>query len=234
MIWDYFEFLGEMSKYFKTIGFTGTNGKSSSSALGIFAASKILDDFGIGIVGALVPDFGEKSYLINETKKAEIKTIFDYIFSGRRLDYRLVKQYYFFLEACEYQRHFLNLQLDTAIITTLELEHTDYFKDWEDYESAFLEMMEKVKEQVFVLKTLPSETILRHPKTAIVEIQHFDFQYLWGEHQQHNASLVFGLLSSLLKKEENTDSKLLRKLTMSIEQFHGIWRRMEYLARTEQ
>jgi len=45
LIREYFEFLGEMSKYFRTIGFTGTNGKSSSSAMGIFAASKILSNF---------------------------------------------------------------------------------------------------------------------------------------------------------------------------------------------
>ncbi|GHV21538.1 hypothetical protein FACS1894176_06490 [Bacteroidia bacterium] len=57
LLWDYFEFLGEMSKYFRTIGFTGTNGKSSSSAMAITVAKEILPDFGIGIVGALVPDF---------------------------------------------------------------------------------------------------------------------------------------------------------------------------------
>jgi UDP-N-acetylmuramate-alanine ligase len=54
---DYFEFLGEISKYFKTIAFTGTNGKSSSSAMGIFVAKNVLAEFGLGIVGALVPDF---------------------------------------------------------------------------------------------------------------------------------------------------------------------------------
>ena len=32
---NYFQFLGEMSKYFRTVGFSGTNGKSSSSALAI-------------------------------------------------------------------------------------------------------------------------------------------------------------------------------------------------------
>jgi len=45
LIRDYFEFLGEMSKYFQTVGFTGTNGKSSSSAMGIATARKILPDF---------------------------------------------------------------------------------------------------------------------------------------------------------------------------------------------
>jgi UDP-N-acetylmuramate-alanine ligase len=45
LIRDYFEFLGEMSKYFRTIAFTGTNGKSSSSAIGIFAAKDLLPKF---------------------------------------------------------------------------------------------------------------------------------------------------------------------------------------------
>ena len=39
LIWDYFQFLGEMTKYFKSIWFTGTNGKSSSSAMWIHIAS---------------------------------------------------------------------------------------------------------------------------------------------------------------------------------------------------
>ncbi len=233
LIREYFEFLGEMSKYFRTIGFTGTNGKSSSSAMGIFAASKILSNFWIGIVGALVPDFDGKSYMIDGEKKTDIKNIFEYIFSGRKLDYGVVKKYYFFLEACEYERHFLSLDLEYAIITNLELEHTDYFKDREDYESAFLEMIGKLKDKVFVLSDPGSEKILNHEKAVIVEQQHFDLQYIWGEHQQKNASLVFGLLSAILKKEENSDPGLLRKLAMTIEQFRGIWRRMEFLKTTE-
>ncbi|MDR3169649.1 MAG: hypothetical protein LBU27_08150 [Candidatus Peribacteria bacterium] len=65
LMWDYFAFLGEMSKYFITVGFTGTNGKSSSSAMAITVAKELLPNFGIGIVGALVPDFGGKSYVIS-------------------------------------------------------------------------------------------------------------------------------------------------------------------------
>lgn len=227
LIWDYFEFLGEMSKYFKTIWFTGTNGKSSSSAMGIFVASKVLEDFWLGIVGALVPDFWGKSYCIWENKKADLKNIFDYIFSGRRLNYHLVKKYYFLLEACEYERHFLNLNMDSAIITNLELEHTDYFQDWNDYESAFLEMIKKLKNQVFVLSDVRSDNILKNDKTSIVEKQHFDFSYLWWEHQQQNASLVFWLLDSL------TEGKKQSEIKSQIEQFKGIWRRMEYLSTTK-
>ena len=52
---NYFEFLGEVSKYFYTIGIAGTNGKSSTTALTIFAGEKLLPTFGLGIVGAILP-----------------------------------------------------------------------------------------------------------------------------------------------------------------------------------
>ncbi|MDR0282955.1 MAG: hypothetical protein LBI53_06865 [Candidatus Peribacteria bacterium] len=121
------------------------------------------------------------------------------------MNYDLVKKYYFLLEACEYERHFLNLDLEYAIITNLELEHTDYFKDWHDYESAFGELVDKVKEKVFVLPTLASKKLLQHPKMEIVEKQYFDFTYLRGEHQQGNASLVFGLLNHLTQEKKQAD-----------------------------
>ncbi|MBR2158027.1 hypothetical protein IJ913_01135 [bacterium] len=78
--------------------------------------------------------------------------LFDYIFTGKRLPYELVKKYYFFLEACEYKRHFLHLDLEYLLITNLELDHTDYYKDWEDYRSAFLQINQNTKKLTFVLE----------------------------------------------------------------------------------
>jgi UDP-N-acetylmuramate--alanine ligase len=54
------------------------------------------------------------------------------------------------VEACEYKRHFLHLDLDYAIITSLELDHTDYYKDQKDYDSAFVQLINKVKQNIFV------------------------------------------------------------------------------------
>ncbi|GHW02424.1 hypothetical protein AGMMS50249_2100 [candidate division SR1 bacterium] len=419
LIRDYFQFLGEISKYFKTIAFTGTNGKSSSSAMGIFAAKDLLPDFGLGIVGALVPDFrdapfmnavaqaplmkggaegneaggsysGSKSYVLggsqapfmnavaqaplmkggaegneagglsqtkhyinyihnlkplakelrnNQTRAekklwydflskyhykfqrqkpiegyivgffcnelkliievdgdshfsddaikydqrrteilesvgfkvirftneevynhfdavceiissinepplpplqrgandpmlpppqmgilADLRNIFTYIFTGRQLDYSLIKKYYFLLEACEYQRHFLTLDIDDMIITNLELEHTDYYQDRDDYESAFLSLISKIKGNAYVLPNLNSQKILTHPKTVIIQPQHFNFKYIRGDHQQENASLVFTLLNELTNHNNPNSIKT------KIENFHGIWRRMEQLA----
>jgi UDP-N-acetylmuramate-alanine ligase len=84
--------------------------------------------------------------------------------------------------------------LDEAIITSLELEHTDYFKDRDDYQLAFLEMIEKTKDCVYCLKDLNSEKVLKSEKVKIVNKEHFDMNFVWGEHQQANASLVCELL----------------------------------------
>ena len=40
---------------------------------------------------------------------------------------------YFVLESCEFRRHFLAYHPDYAIITNIELDHIDYYKDMDDY-----------------------------------------------------------------------------------------------------
>ena len=40
--------------------------------------------------------------------------------------------HYFALESCEYQRHFMAYHPDYAIITNIDLDHIDYYKDLED------------------------------------------------------------------------------------------------------
>ena len=46
---------------------------------------------------------------------------------------------YFALEACEYKRHFLNYTPYYAIITNIELDHIDYYRDIDDVISAYQE-----------------------------------------------------------------------------------------------
>lgn len=44
---------------------------------------------------------------------------------------------FFVLESCEFKRHFLAYHPDYALITNIELDHVDYYKDLDDYISAF-------------------------------------------------------------------------------------------------
>lgn len=51
-------------------------------------------------------------------------------------------------EACEYQRHFLAYYPDYTIITNIEHDHPDYFKDIEDVLNAFYQFALQTKKQI--------------------------------------------------------------------------------------
>ena len=74
---------------------------------------------------------------------------------------------YFVLEACEYRRHFLAYHPDYALITNVEIDHVDYFKDEEDYGRAYEEFARQVKKQVVVFGDDPRARKLSFPDTVI-------------------------------------------------------------------
>ncbi|WP_248499036.1 UDP-N-acetylmuramate--L-alanine ligase [Staphylococcus haemolyticus] len=55
---------------------------------------------------------------------------------------------YFAFEACEYRRHFLSYHPDYAIMTNIDFDHPDYFKDIDDVASAFQSMAYNVKKAI--------------------------------------------------------------------------------------
>lgn len=225
LIMNYFQFLGEISKYFTTIGITGTNGKSSTTALTIYGA-KELDNFGLGILWALVPDFNNQSYLINTSHKEEIKNIFTKIFTGKTPTPINHKKLLFVVEACEYKRHFLHLDLDYAAITNVEYDHADYYKTFDDYKQAFKEMLTKLKQTCFVLKGFLEENSEFKLFENIQEIdeKETDFDYIFWPHTNKNAALTLALL--------NTQSNLAFNIK-NLKPFKWLWRRLEYLGTTQ-
>ena len=57
---------------------------------------------------------------------------------------------YFALEACEFKRHFLSYNPYYAVITNVELDHTDYYKDLDDVIDAFNTFANKARKYVIV------------------------------------------------------------------------------------
>lgn len=55
---------------------------------------------------------------------------------------------YFALEACEYKRHFLAYEPTYAIITNIDLDHTDYYKDIDDVREAYREYADNAEKMV--------------------------------------------------------------------------------------
>lgn len=51
---------------------------------------------------------------------------------------------FFIAETCEYRRHFLAFDPTLMILTSVEEDHPDYFKDYSDIRSAFIELAEKL------------------------------------------------------------------------------------------
>ncbi|MFA6097621.1 MAG: UDP-N-acetylmuramate--L-alanine ligase [Candidatus Paceibacterota bacterium] len=92
------------------IAVCGTHGKSTTTAM----AGLLLDDAGIDptvLVGSIVPRFDSNLR----------------VGSGKHM----------IIEACEYERAFLNYYPEMIILNNIELDHTDYYKDIDDFRSAF-------------------------------------------------------------------------------------------------
>jgi UDP-N-acetylmuramate--alanine ligase len=100
---SYAQFLGEVSKNFSTIVITGTHGKSTTTALvGLMLEAAGYDP--TVLVGSFVPTFPDKNLRIGK---------------GR----------FFVVEGCEYQANMLNLHPEMIVLTNIEEDHLDYYRD---------------------------------------------------------------------------------------------------------
>lgn len=228
VVMNYFQFLGEISKYFSTVGIAGSNGKSTTTAMALHTIPHFIWSTALGIVGALVSGLDNKNYFLNSTHKSDIKDIFHYIFQkDKNIDYNIIKKYYFIVEACEYKRHFLHLDLDYTCITNIELDHTDYYQDLDDYTQAFSSLIHNTKYKALMLDNQRNHyPKLKHQeKITRVAQEVINRQYIRGWHNNDNGSLVLALtqvLQDTKQKKENIISHL--------EKFLGLRRRMENIA----
>lgn len=152
----YFQFLGEISKYFTTISIAGTHGKSTTTALTWTSLAKHHPDFWLAICGAGVTPRQGKNYLSNPQYTTEIKKIVDHILfpKGQNIE-AIIKKYLFVIEADEYNYHFLHLDTDYALITNIELDHADVYSNFKNYLDTFLQFAHKVKQKIFLLPDAP-------------------------------------------------------------------------------
>jgi UDP-N-acetylmuramate--alanine ligase len=107
----YPEALGLLSGTCDASGVSGVHGKSTTTAL-VGTILKAWQFPATVLVGTEVPAFGGRSTLVQ----------------GDR---------YLVAETCEYRRHFLNFRPERIIITSVEPDHLDYFRDFDDIMDAF-------------------------------------------------------------------------------------------------
>lgn len=227
---SYFQFLWEVSKLFETIAIAGTHGKSTTSAMLTYTMSQSDPLFWLGILGALVPQLDNKNYRSNPALKDDIATIFNFILTGnyKQRDESLRKKYRFVIEADEFNKHFLYLDTDYAIILNAELDHSDIYPNEQIYLDTFIEFTHKVKKQIFVLEWEKwIDYIIQHWPSHITAVQkeQINLPYVFGDHVQKNASLNKALLGVI--SSEQSESRNLYLSAMS--NFTWLRRRMELL-----
>jgi len=174
---SYPQMLGLVTANKNTIAISGTHGKTTTTAM----IGKILMDAKLDpsiIVGSLLKE--SKSNLI--VGKSDL----------------------FVVEACEYERSFLNLKPKILVITNIEPDHLDYYKDLDDIKTAFKQLAAQ-SEKVISDYT---EYLDKVPKLTVP-----------GIHNRMDAAAAYAVAEFLHIPEE-----IIKK---SLAEFSGTWRRLE-------
>ena len=199
-LYTYAEMLGEVSKYMNTIAVAGTHGKTTTTAMvaDVFLKNNKKPHV---IVGSLLAQTGS-----------------NYIYGNEKT---------FIVEACEYKRSFLNLSPYILLITNLEEDHLDYYKDLADIQNAFRALVQKVPQNGFIICDTDDEKIkpvLESCAATIIDYKKYILEIpeltVLGNHNILNASLVLAL-SDVMK----FDSEISKR---ALADFKGTWRRLEF------
>jgi UDP-N-acetylmuramate--alanine ligase len=206
---SYPQMLGEISKDKYTIAVSGTHGKTTTTAM----IAKILGDSGNDptmIVGSLVKN--------ND---------------GSRTNFIAGKSNYLVVEACEYRRSFLNINPKILVITNIDNDHLDYYKDIEDIKNAFREIVMKVPSDGFVVCNPSNPNIadvIKDINAKVIDWQdYFDADLklkIPGVHNKKDAAVAVATANIL--GISKVDSK------KYLGEFPGTWKRFEFRGKLSQ
>ena len=181
---SYFEALGQFAKEYKVIAIAGTHGKTTTTAM----VAEILIESGLDptvIVGSFVKKFNS--------------------------NFRIGKSKYLVVEADEYNRHFLNFNPFIAVVTNIEVDHLDCYKDLADIQNAFNKFLSQSKNKVIDY----TKYLEKVPKLSIP-----------GVHNRMDAAAAMAVADVLNINEEVTQKAL--------SEFSGTWRRLEKKGETQE
>jgi len=222
---NYPEMLGILMDDYFGIAISGTNGKTTTTSL----------------IGLMLESAGmDPSVIVGGRVR---------IWDG---NFRSGKNKYFVAEACEYRRHMLNLNPKAIILTNIEEDHLDYYKDLQDIKSAFSDYIKKLKSNNLLIYNADDKNILDILKNSQAkkisygtkspadltaqnikkEIGAQKFNLVWqGKNLGELKIFVPGdfniynfLAASALSLSLGADIGSIKKVC---KKFHGTWRRFE-------
>lgn len=203
----YPQVLGLISANKYTIAISGTHGKTTTTAM----IGKMLIDAGLDptiIVGSLLKDK-----------------------EGNQTNFVAGKSKYLVVEACEFKRSFLQINPTMIVVTNIDDDHLDYYKDMHGVEKGFKEFLGKLPAQgvvvadlslphiADVVKNIPQKFIDYFLMQETIELK------IPGEHNRQNARAALSVAKAL-----GIDPAAAIE---SLKTFAGTWRRFEYRGETK-
>ena len=148
---------------------------------------------------------------------------------------------YFILEACEYKRSFLNYKPTVWVIVNIELDHLDYYKNLEDYISAYEEYLNNIKSWWFAILNWEDENC----KKLLWLRNDINYIEIYNDYFSYNGQQIqFPIIDMKIPWEHILfDAKIAytighmvwindTKIIKSIESYTWVWRRMELIWKT--
>lgn len=217
---SYPESLGDIANPKYEIAVTGSHGKSTTTGfISVMLANS--SKGGSTIVGTKLSNFGGTNLRSDPASP------------------------YFAIEACEYRRSFLHYTPEIAVITNIDLDHLDYYKDVEDYISAFVSFVENTKTAVILPANDANckklyERVSEAKRTALkwyfveqdsytVDRKKYPIPKLTlkvpGDHLAFDANLAY-VAGQIIEMKQD-------EITSGLEAYSGAWRRSELVGETE-
>lgn len=214
---SYPEALGELTRQYKTVAVAGAHGKSTVTAFVSLVLMKAGFDPTV-VIGTRLKQFGGPS--------------------GK--NFRRGRGEYLIIEACEWKNAFLNYSPFAAIITNIDREHLDFFKNLSNIKKSFLKFVRKIQNGGTLVLNKDDKNLFGL-KSKIQRItKRRNLRVFWysamtrhsvcsrirnvlkvpGEHNFSNALAAFTLAKALKIKEKT--------ILAALSEYSGIWRRLEF------
>jgi len=204
----YSEALGNLTRQYKTIAIAGSHGKSSTTAM----------------VASILIKAGMDPTVIIGTKM-----------SG--WNFRAGKSEWLVIEADEYKGAFWNYKPYAAIVTNVDLEHIDFYKNLSAVKNSFLKFLNSVSKEGYMVLNGDNENLVsiipRVKQGNIIVFSAGDKKLIErikkiikvpGTHNVMNALAAWRLASALGIKDEVIEK--------AVAGYKGVWRRIEYKGET--
>jgi UDP-N-acetylmuramate--alanine ligase len=204
---SYPEALGELTKNHFTIAVSGAHGKSTTTTM----------------IGLLLAEAGFDPTVIVGTKVREFNNS----------NYKMGKSEYLVIEACEHEESFLNYWPKIAVITNIEREHLDYYKNLNNILKAFKEFILHLPKGGYLVANKEdknTQKIIKKIKNKKLKVKNYSLKQpeakeikkilqIPGNHNIYNALAALSVARILNIPDKTIFNSLAR--------YKGAWRRFD-------